>query len=103
MLKIIDRYILRELVTPFLIGLSVFTFLLLIDKIFDLVDLIINKGVPVHQVLLLLAYILPAFLVLTIPIRSRTGGTGSGRAEATSGPIPSPSSGPTASSCPHPT
>jgi len=67
-LKIIDRYILRELVTPFLIGLSVFTFLLLIDKIFDLVDLIINKGVPVHQVLLLLAYILPAFLVLTIPI-----------------------------------
>jgi LPS export ABC transporter permease LptF/LPS export ABC transporter permease LptG len=66
--KILDRYVMKELVTPFLIGLFVFTFLLLIDKIFDLIDLIINKGVPVHLVLLLLAYILPAFLVLTIPI-----------------------------------
>ena len=67
-MKILDRYLLKELVTPFLIGLFVFTFLLVIDKIFDLVDLIINKGVPVHLVLLLLTYILPAFLVLTIPI-----------------------------------
>ncbi|PYM55276.1 MAG: LPS export ABC transporter permease LptF, partial [Candidatus Rokuibacteriota bacterium] len=67
-MKILDRYLLKELVPPFLIGLFVFTFLLVIDKIFDLVDLIINKGVPVHLVLLLLTYILPAFLVLTIPI-----------------------------------
>ena len=49
-------------------GDLIFTFLLLVDKIFDLTDLIINKGVPVHLVLQLLGYILPAFLVLTIPI-----------------------------------
>jgi LPS export ABC transporter permease LptF/LPS export ABC transporter permease LptG len=66
--KILDRYIWRELLFPFALGIFVFTFLLLIDKIFDLTDLIINKGVPVHLVALLLAYILPAFLVLTIPI-----------------------------------
>jgi LPS export ABC transporter permease LptF/LPS export ABC transporter permease LptG len=66
--KILDRYIWRELLFPFGLGIFVFTFLLLIDKIFDLTDLIINKGVPVHLVALLLAYILPAFLVLTIPI-----------------------------------
>src|SRR5262249_60826531 len=66
--RIIDRYIWKELAFPFFLGLFVFTFLLLLDKIFDLTDLIINKGVPVHLVLLLLAYILPAFLVLTLPI-----------------------------------
>ncbi|MBI3456024.1 MAG: LPS export ABC transporter permease LptF [Candidatus Rokubacteria bacterium] len=67
-MRILDRYVWKELVVPFLLGLFVFTFLLLLDKIFDLTDLIINKGVPVHLVLLLLAYLLPAFLVLTIPI-----------------------------------
>jgi LPS export ABC transporter permease LptF/LPS export ABC transporter permease LptG len=66
--RILDRYVWKELTPPFLLGLFVFTFLLLIDKIFDLTDLIINKGVPVPLVLMLLAYILPAFLVLTIPL-----------------------------------
>jgi LPS export ABC transporter permease LptF/LPS export ABC transporter permease LptG len=67
-MRIVDRYICKELAAPFAIGLSIFTFLLLVDKIFDLTDLIINKGVPVHLVLLLLTYIMPAFLVLTIPM-----------------------------------
>jgi LPS export ABC transporter permease LptF/LPS export ABC transporter permease LptG len=66
--RILDRYIWKELVTPFCLGLLVFTFLLLIDRIFDLTDLIINKGVPVHLVLMMLVYISPAILVLTIPI-----------------------------------
>jgi LPS export ABC transporter permease LptF/LPS export ABC transporter permease LptG len=66
--RILDRYIWKELITPFFMGLLVFTFLLLIDRIFDLTDLIINKGVPVHLVLMLLVYISPAILVLTIPI-----------------------------------
>lgn len=67
-MTIVDRYICKELGAPFAIGLAIFTFLLLVDKIFDLTDLIINKGVPVHLVLLLLTYIMPAFLVLTIPM-----------------------------------
>jgi len=66
--RILDRYVWKELFFPFCVGIFVFTFLLLIDKIFDLTDLIINKGVPIHLVMMLLAYILPAFLVLTIPI-----------------------------------
>jgi lipopolysaccharide export system permease protein len=67
-MAILDRYVWKELWFPFFLGMFVSTFLLLLDKIFDLTDLIINKGVPVPLVLLLLAYILPAFLVLTIPI-----------------------------------
>jgi LPS export ABC transporter permease LptF/LPS export ABC transporter permease LptG len=66
--RILDRYVWNELVVPFFLGLSVFTFLLLVDKIFDLTDLIINKGVPFRLVATLLVYILPAFLVLTIPM-----------------------------------
>lgn len=67
-MRVLDRYVLRELTFPFLLGLALFTFLLLVDKIFDLVDLILNKGVPPALVGLLLLYILPAFLVLTIPM-----------------------------------
>ena len=68
-MRILDRYVWKELVTPFCLGLLIFTFLLLIDRIFDLTDLIINKGVPVHLVLMMLVYISPAILVLTIPDR----------------------------------
>ena len=67
-MRILDRYIWKELWTPFLLGLFVSTFLLLVDRIFDLMDLIINKGVPVSLVGLLFLYLLPAILVLTIPI-----------------------------------
>jgi LPS export ABC transporter permease LptF/LPS export ABC transporter permease LptG len=66
--RILDRYVWKELVTPFCLGLLIFTFLLLVDRIFDLTDLIINKGVPVHLVAMMLVYISPAILVLTIPI-----------------------------------
>ncbi len=67
-MRTLDRYVWKELLVPFFLALFVVTFLLLLDKIFDLTDLIINKGVPIHLVARLLAYILPAFLVLTIPI-----------------------------------
>ena len=67
-MRILDRYVWKELFVPFCLGLFIFTFLLLVDKIFDLTDLIINKGVPFRLVATLLLYILPAFLVLTIPM-----------------------------------
>src|SRR6185295_105196 len=66
--RIIDRYIWKELIAPFFLGMIIGTFLLLIDRIFDMMDLIINKGVPVHLVTLLFLYLLPSILVLTIPI-----------------------------------
>ncbi len=67
-MRIIDRYIWKELIAPFFLGLIIGTFLLLIDRIFDMMDLIINKGVPVYLVLSLFAYLLPSILVLTVPI-----------------------------------
>ena len=45
-----------------------FTFVLLINRIFKLTELIVNKGVPAWQVLNLIWCILPSFLTLTIPM-----------------------------------
>ncbi len=67
-MKLIDRYILREMVVPFLLGLAIFTSILLIIRILKLVELVVNRGVPLGQMLLVFSYILPAFLELTVPM-----------------------------------
>jgi lipopolysaccharide export system permease protein len=67
-LRILDRYLIRELIGPFLAALVLFTFFLLIDRIYHLTDLVITKGVPFHLVLQLLVYMLPSFLTLSLPM-----------------------------------
>jgi len=66
--RIIDRYVLRELVSPFTMGVGVFTFFLVIDRIYHLTELVITKGVPFFLVLALLGFTLPSFLALTLPM-----------------------------------
>lgn len=66
--RIIDRYVLRELLVPFVMGVGVFTFFLVIDRIYHLTELVITKGVPFLLVVSLLGYMLPSFLSLTFPI-----------------------------------
>ncbi len=68
LVKIIDRYIIKELIPPFLLGLLLFTFVLLLNRIFKLTELIVTKGVPFTEVLRLVSYIMPSFLTLTIPM-----------------------------------
>ena len=66
--KIIDRYIGRELFVSLSLGLGLFTFALLMEKILDLMDLIISKRVPVTIVVRLFLNILPALFVSTVPM-----------------------------------
>jgi lipopolysaccharide export system permease protein len=68
MIKLLHRYIARELVFPFAMGAFVFTFILLMDKLFTLADLIVKYGVPLHLVGKLLLLILPATFAITIPM-----------------------------------
>jgi LPS export ABC transporter permease LptF/LPS export ABC transporter permease LptG len=68
MTRILDRYIVKELGPPFAIGVGVFTFFLVIDRIYQLTDLVITKSVPFALVMPLLLYMLPAFLALTLPM-----------------------------------
>ena len=64
----LDRYVWKELGPPFAIGVGVFTFFLFIDRIYQLTNLIIAKNVPANLVFSLLIYMLPAFLVLALPM-----------------------------------
>ena len=66
--KTITKYLLLELIRPFFLGLLIFTFVLLMERVLDLIELIINKGVSVTVVLNMILYIMPSFLVLTIPM-----------------------------------
>jgi lipopolysaccharide export system permease protein len=66
--RTIERYIGREILTPFLLGLAVFTGILLIARILKLMELVVNRGVPALQVLRLFSFILPAFLEVTVPM-----------------------------------
>ena len=68
MIRVLDRYVFRELVSPFFIGVGLFTFFLTIDRIYSLTDLVVTKGVPFYLVLQLLAYMLPSFLAHTLPM-----------------------------------
>ena len=67
-MKIVDRYVLRELAVPFLLGIGVFTSILLIVRILKLVEMVVNRGVPFLQMLRLFSYIMPAFLEVTLPM-----------------------------------
>ena len=64
----IDRYLLGEILGPFLIGLLIYTFIMLIDFFFDSAEMIIRRGVEPSQVGKLLFYYLPSTLVLTLPM-----------------------------------
>lgn len=66
--KIISRYIFREIAFPFLIILFVLTFVLLMGKILQIMDLMVNKGINVLDIGHLILLIMPSFMLFTIPI-----------------------------------
>jgi lipopolysaccharide export system permease protein len=68
MFKTINRYILREIAVPFFMILFVLTFVLLMGKILQLMDMMVNKGVSVIDIGRLVFYLTPSFLIFTVPI-----------------------------------
>jgi lipopolysaccharide export system permease protein len=67
-MKILSRYILREHIVPFLLSLLVVTFVLLIDRVIDLLNLIIEKKLGFEVVMQLFGLSLPYMLALSIPM-----------------------------------
>jgi lipopolysaccharide export system permease protein len=61
-------YILKEISPIFFVSLMTFTIILLMDKIFKLVELVVARGVNPVQILKLLMFISPSFLIFTIPM-----------------------------------
>jgi lipopolysaccharide export system permease protein len=66
--RLINRYILREIAVPFCMILFVLTFVLLMGKILQVMDLMINKGIGFTDIALLMLFLMPSFLMFTIPI-----------------------------------
>ncbi|MCX5800413.1 MAG: LptF/LptG family permease [Candidatus Eisenbacteria bacterium] len=66
-MTILQKYILKEHLFPFLMGLCVVTFLLTMDLLFDYLDLLIGKGIPAFIVLQLFVYGLGWMIALSIP------------------------------------
>src|SRR6056297_4346244 len=67
-IKILDKYIIKEIALPFLASVIIITIILLGNFLFQLTDLIIVKDVPIPLVLELLLYNLPDIIVRTFPI-----------------------------------
>ncbi len=67
-MKIITRYMLKELGGPFLAALSISTIILAAGNIVQTVDMVMNKGVEPFQVVKIFLLFLPYVLIFTIPI-----------------------------------
>jgi len=68
MINIISRYIIKEIVPNFFVGLAFFEIVMLVQQIFKLVDMHVKDNVPIYDVANLFLYTIPFTMQLTIPI-----------------------------------
>jgi lipopolysaccharide export system permease protein len=67
-IRIIDRYIFREILTPFFLSMAALILVLFLQRMFRLAELVVSKGTPLSETARIFAYIMPNFLVITIPM-----------------------------------
>lgn len=65
---VLKKYILKEHIAPFFLSLLVVTFVLLIDRIIDLLNTIIEKKLDAYTILQVFGYSMPFMLALSIPM-----------------------------------
>lgn len=68
MLKIIDKYLLREMAFPFALALMGFIIFIMLNLILQLGDFLLDKTIGLWTVLKILFYKLPDLLILAIPV-----------------------------------
>ena len=67
-MKTVYRYVLMEMLPAFLLGVTLLTSLFMLNKVSLLLDLVLNKSVPLLDTLLLFLSLMPFILSLTIPM-----------------------------------
>ena len=72
-MKTLDRYVIREILPPFLLALGLLTFLLAVKPMLEYAQELLVKGVPLPTVGFLLLTLLPQSLGITIPMSFLTG------------------------------
>ncbi|MDQ1330135.1 MAG: lipopolysaccharide export system permease protein [Thermodesulfobacteriota bacterium] len=66
--SIVNRYLFKEMIPPFLINMVFFTFLFLMAKILFITNLVVNHNIGLSRVILMLFLFIPYFLVFVIPM-----------------------------------
>jgi LPS export ABC transporter permease LptF/LPS export ABC transporter permease LptG len=66
--RILDRYIVREMVAPTSLGLLVFTFILLIDQIPRLLAILVARSADLWTIVRVFLNLLPSILAVTVPM-----------------------------------
>jgi len=69
-LSLLHRYVLKEYLVPFVVGLLVFTFLLVLHHLFLMMDLFLNRGVDLLIILRMVFFIFLMSLPLSLPMAS---------------------------------
>jgi LPS export ABC transporter permease LptG/LPS export ABC transporter permease LptF len=65
---ILDRYVLREVLPPTGLGLLLFTFILVLDQISQLMKILVSRGADLPTVVRAFLYLLPSIFSVTIPM-----------------------------------
>ena len=72
-MKILSRYVLKEIASFFAISLLTFTGLLLTIRMLRLTSLIVNRGVEIGQIATVFLAIIPTFLEIALPMSTLLG------------------------------
>ena len=65
---ILDRYVVREVLPPIGLGLLLFTFILVLDQISQLMKILVSRGADLPTVVRAFLYLLPSIFSVTIPM-----------------------------------
>ena len=68
MIKKLHSYIIKEFLHFFILGIVIFSFLLILNFVFELMDLLIEKGVALWLIVKMFTFYLPNVLTLSIPM-----------------------------------
>jgi LPS export ABC transporter permease LptG/LPS export ABC transporter permease LptF len=67
-MKLLTRYVLKEMLGPTVLGFAFYTFIILMKNLFDVAGMIIRRSLPASTVARLLYLSLPHIIVLTVPM-----------------------------------
>jgi LPS export ABC transporter permease LptG/LPS export ABC transporter permease LptF len=67
-ITLLDRYVVREILPPTGVGLLLFTFILLLDQISQLMRILVAKGADFGTVVRAFVYLLPSIFSVTVPM-----------------------------------
>ncbi len=67
-MRLVSRYLIREILTPFVTSLFVLTGILFLLRVLRMIELVVTRNVTFSDIFIAFSYILPRFLEITLPM-----------------------------------